>query len=298
MALVARVVDFTLGAMAFVEGDDLEVVLMLNRRAIPAVIDEAKAKLLEAISGQRGSAFRRVQARLFAPTGADGGEETSLGGFATFPVVTSGRLAGLLAVGGRLVARMNKDTEAFLDQVANQAHIVMENSRLFERVKNLSIRDSLTELFNHRHVMELVHHECDRVGRYQESFSILMIDIDHFKRVNDEHGHPVGDVVLREVAQVLRDTLRTVDAVGRYGGEEFLAILPHTGAEEAAQTAERIRARLEPHAFRILDRELHVTVSVGVASFPSEKIDSPAALIGAADQALYRAKQGGRNRVA
>lgn len=299
MGLVSRVVDFTVGAMAFVEGDDLDVVLMLNRPVAPAVVDEAKARLLEAIGQQRdGSPFLRVQARLFTPATALGAEETTLGGFASYPVVTNGRLNGLLALAGRSLARTPRDTEVFLGQVANQAHIVMENSRLFERVRNLSIRDSLTDLYNHRHTLDLVAHELERVGRYQENFSVLMVDIDHFKQVNDEHGHQAGDAVLREVAQILRDTLRSVDGVGRYGGEEFVGILPHTNSEEAHRTAERLRAGIEAHAFKAFEREMRLTVSVGVATYPTDAADSAADLIGHADKALYRAKQDGRNRVA
>ncbi len=300
MSLVTRVVDFTIGAAAFVETDDLDVVLILQRRAVPAVVEETKAKLLEAILKERnGVPFGRVQARLFAPAGNLGNtEEPTLGGFATFPIVTNGRLTGLLGVGGKSVARMSRETESFLHQVANQSHIVMENSRLFDRVKNLSIRDSLTDLFNHRHSIELVANEFERVGRYQEGFSVLMIDIDHFKKVNDEHGHPVGDVVLRDVAHLLKDTLRNVDAVGRYGGEEFVAVLAHTTGEEALQTAERIRHRIEHHPFKVQDKVLRVTVSIGVASYPDDVADSPSNLVEEADRALYRAKEAGRNRVA
>jgi two-component system cell cycle response regulator len=300
MALVSRVVEFAVGAMAFVEGDDLDVVMMLNRPSTPPVIEEAKARLLEAITAARGGApFLRVQARLFAPAADPGAPaEPGLGGFAAFPIVTNNRLAGLLAVAGKNVGRMTRETETFLAQAANQAYIVMENSRLFERVRNLSVRDSLTELYNHRHSMELVEHELARVGRYQEAFSVLMIDVDHFKRVNDQHGHPAGDAVLREVSQVVKDTLRTVDAIGRYGGEEFIAILPHTSRDEARQTAERVRRRIEEHAFRVGDKTVHITVSVGVASYPGGGADSASGLVSAADRALYGAKEAGRNRVA
>jgi diguanylate cyclase (GGDEF)-like protein len=100
------------------------------------------------------------------------------------------------------------------------------------------------------------------------------------------------------VAQILRDTLRSVDGVGRYGGEEFVGILPHTSSEEAHRTAERLRARVEAHPFKAFDREMHLTVSVGVATYPADAADSAADLIGHADKALYRAKQDGRNRVA
>jgi two-component system cell cycle response regulator len=300
MNLVGRVADFAVGAMAFVEQEELDVVLMMRRPATPAVVEAVKARLVEVVVREHGGApFARVQARLFSPTGGPGGtEEKTLDGFVSVPVTTNERLAGLLALGGRRVARMTADTEAFLGQVANQAYIVMENARLFERVRNLSIRDSLTDLYNHRHVMELVSVEFSRVGRYQQAFSLLMIDVDDFKKVNDEYGHPAGDAVLTELARIIKETVRTVDVVGRYGGEEFVAVLPHTPHDEALETAERIRLRIHDHVFPGGERKVHVTVSVGVASYPSAKVDSPSTLIREADQALYRAKEAGRDRVA
>jgi two-component system cell cycle response regulator len=300
MAVVSRVVDFTVGAMAFVEEEDLDVFLLLQRPTAPLVIEDAKVRLLEAIARERvGAPFAKVQARLFAPGGVTAGsEETALGGFASFPISTSGRLSGLLAVGGRATARIGSDTESLLVQAANQAHIVLENSRLFERVRNLSIRDGLTDLFNHRHTIELIASEFGRVGRYEGGVSLAMIDIDEFKKVNDDFGHQAGDTVLRDVARIVKDTLRTVDVVGRYGGEEFAAVLPHTAYKDAFQTADRVRKAIEAHAFRVGPRELHVTVSIGVATYPSDDVDTPGALIREADKALYKAKQGGRNRVA
>jgi two-component system cell cycle response regulator len=301
MTIVARAVDFTVGGMAFVEGDDLDVVLALRRPAAPEVVEEAKARLLEAVNRNfGGSSLGSVQARLVALPGTDtpARTETQLAGFASFPVVTNGRLSGLLALGGRAAARLTPEVESFLGLVANQAQIVIENSRLFDKIKNLSIRDGLTDLFNHRHSIELLGNEFARVGRYAGPVSVLMMDLDHFKDVNDLHGHLAGDIVLKEVSRVLKDTLRTVDALGRYGGEEFLAVLAHTSREEALQTGERLRRAIHEHVFRVGDKELRVTVSVGVASHPDDGMDSPMALIREADLALYRAKQGGRNRVA
>ena len=300
MTLVGRVVDFAVGAMAFLEEDDLEVVLLVRRPAAPSAVDDVKARLLDAAMRERGGTpFARVQSRVVTPTGGPGGaEQQALEGFAAFPVSTNNRLTGLLAVAGRRVARMAAGNEAFLGQVANQAYIVMENSRLFERVQNLSIRDSLTDLYNHRHVMQLVSVEFSRVGRYQEAFSLLMIDVDNFKKVNDAYGHPAGDTVLKDLARIVKETVRTVDAVGRYGGEEFVAVLPHTPHDLALETAERVRRRIHEHVFLAGDSKVHVTVSVGVASYPSANVDSPSTLIREADQALYRAKEAGRDRVA
>jgi diguanylate cyclase (GGDEF)-like protein len=160
------------------------------------------------------------------------------------------------------------------------------------------VRDGLTELFNHRHSIELLQGEFARVGRYEAGVSVIMLDIDHFKLINDAHGHQAGDAVLREVARLMREALRTVDAVGRYGGEEFLAILPHTSYQDAVQTAERVRAAIASHAFKFGEHELRITVSAGVATYPSDATDTPVALIREADKALYRAKEAGRNQVA
>jgi diguanylate cyclase (GGDEF)-like protein len=123
-----------------------------------------------------------------------------------------------------------------------------------------------------------------------------MLDVDHFKDVNDHLGHLGGGAVLRDLARLLREGVREVDAVGRYGGEEFVLLLPETGYDEAVLTAERLRQRVEHHAFPAGERAIRVTVSLGVASFPAGPADSAATLIREADRALYRAKQEGRNR--
>ncbi|MDP3919746.1 MAG: GGDEF domain-containing protein, partial [Candidatus Omnitrophota bacterium] len=136
--------------------------------------------------------------------------------------------------------------------------------------------------------------------------SLLMLDIDHFKRYNDEFGHLVGDATLREVASVLRSSLRKVDIVGRYGGEEFIMVLPETGVQGAYDVAERIRSRIARHNFKVYDVSTRVTVSLGIAVFPEDvPVEASASydpemlleIIRRADQALYRAKEEGRNRV-
>jgi diguanylate cyclase (GGDEF)-like protein len=300
MSLVAQVVDFTVGGMAFVEDDHLEAVLTQHRPAAPPVVEEARARLLQAVAAEQpGRPFPKAETRFLPPRdgGSGGPAEAALQAFCAFSVTTNGRLSGLLALGGRALSGLDADTHAFLAQVANQAHIVVENSRLVERLRELAIRDSLTDLYNHRHAMDLLANEFERVGRYAAGVSLLMLDLDEFKRINDEHGHPAGDAVLKEMARVLKETLRTVDSVGRYGGEEFVVILPHTSPEEARATAERIRRKVQSHVFWVGAKPLSVTLSIGVASYPSPAVDSPESLVREADRALYRAKDAGRNRV-
>jgi two-component system, cell cycle response regulator len=166
-----------------------------------------------------------------------------------------------------------------------------------KKLRKLSITDGLTGLFNHRHVHELLHEEIERSKRTGDSIAVAMVDLDRFKKVNDTYGHPTGDVVLYETAEILRDTAREVDMVGRYGGEEFIAILPGTPEENAAQFAERVRQRVEEHVYRDDATEIRMTTSAGVAAYPSAAVPDADALLKRADEALYRAKETGRNQV-
>jgi two-component system cell cycle response regulator len=297
MEVVARAVDFTVGGMAFVDGDDLDLVMTLRRPVAAETLEQARRKVLEAVIAARGEPLGRVRWRALPESTPGTPALTGEVDLVTVPVVSTGRVAGLLAVGGGPASRPSAETRTFLDALAAQAHIVLENGRLFERVRELSIRDSLTSLFNHRHVLELVAQAVERADRYAEPVSVLMADIDHFKAVNDENGHLTGDALLRELAVLLRDSVRSVDAVGRYGGEEFLILLPHTAYEEGMMLAERIRARVQAAAFRLGDRTHRLTLSLGVFSCPSPLVSSAADLVREADRALYRAKNAGRNRV-
>lgn len=167
-----------------------------------------------------------------------------------------------------------------------------------ERLEKLSISDGLTGLFNHRHIQIVLHEEFERAKRTGEPVTIIMFDLDHFKQVNDTYGHQVGDRVLRESAGILRGSAREIDKLGRYGGEEFIAILPGTDMGEGCIFAERVRRRLESHAFPLGDHPpIHMTISAGITTFPAHAASEPADLVRRADEALYSAKTAGRNRV-
>ena len=161
----------------------------------------------------------------------------------------------------------------------------------------LATTDPLTGCLNRRALTERLEAELDRVRRYGLATSILMIDLDRFKQINDRWGHLVGDSVLRQVGDVLRREVRSVDSVARYGGEEFVVVLPETAAEGALTFAERIRARIEAHDFAEAGDPVLVTVSIGVAGVGPSESGDPESLIALADAALYRAKNGGRNQV-
>lgn len=165
------------------------------------------------------------------------------------------------------------------------------------RVEQLAIRDGLTGLFNRRHLNNLLTTEFARAKRYDQPLACLMLDIDHFKQVNDTRGHPCGDAVLKHLAAVLDGAARTVDAVARYGGEEFVLLLPNTDMGGAERVAERIRAAMANGPITYQGAQLYVTVSLGVATSRLPSVTSTEALIKHADDALFRAKRGGRNRV-
>ncbi|MFZ2103568.1 MAG: diguanylate cyclase [Oricola sp.] len=166
-----------------------------------------------------------------------------------------------------------------------------------EQAEELARRDSLTALFNHRTFHELLKEEAARTRRFNRPVSLLMIDIDHFKQVNDNCGHQAGDAILRGLSDLLVRQARAVDHVCRYGGEEFTVILPETDEVVAMQIAERLRAEVQRQRFDIGGgKKIGITVSIGVATHP-EQAESPDGLIRAADTAVYAAKRGGRNRV-
>lgn len=160
----------------------------------------------------------------------------------------------------------------------------------------LATRDDLTAVHNRRHFLVLAERELARCRRYEMAAAVLMVDVDHFKATNDEHGHLAGDLVLREIAHAIGATLRLADSLGRFGGEEFIVFLPHTDQLGALDAAERIRESVANLVLEWKGRAVRVTVSVGVVALDATH-DSLAALVQDADQALYAAKAAGRNCV-
>jgi diguanylate cyclase (GGDEF)-like protein len=166
-----------------------------------------------------------------------------------------------------------------------------------DRLAALAIQDELTGLYNYRYLQTRLAEEFKRAERYREPLSCLMIDVDYFKRVNDRHGHDAGDEALREVSVRLLKAVREVDVVARYGGEEFLLMLPSTNFSGALSVAERIWSAVGKEPFVLGSAREHITVSLGVAVYPSHEIKSKDQLLKAADKALYQAKHAGRDRI-
>jgi diguanylate cyclase (GGDEF)-like protein len=168
-------------------------------------------------------------------------------------------------------------------------------SQYHAAIADMALNDGLTSLPNRRQLDTVLAEEVERARRHHRELSLLMIDIDHFKRINDQYGHPAGDIILKNVAGLLRERLRPQDKVGRYGGEEFCAILPETSLTHAAVIADTLRTLVADHAFVVEDQQLRVTVSIGAAAW--ESLASSVNLYRDADRRLYLAKQLGRNRI-
>jgi len=175
--------------------------------------------------------------------------------------------------------------------------VYMNLERAERRSFELAMRDVLTGLANRRAILDLLRSSVARARRQGQWLSVLMVDIDHFKAVNDNHGHQAGDAVLRQVAQTLASRLRAQDQIGRFGGEEFLVLLPDTQAEGARVLADALRQAVQQTSTPWGGQQIAVTISIGVCGHPLSEGDSPESLIAAADRAMYQAKRLGRNRV-
>ena len=188
-----------------------------------------------------------------------------------------------------------KDREKF-HILTQQFLIGIKRAILYQKVQELTITDSLTQVFNRRYFLERFNEELERSRKFKYKLSFLMADIDHFKYFNDNYGHLVGDAILREITKTIKESIRQIDFMGRYGGEELSTVLTGTDKDQARIACERIRQAIESRRFTVYDENLKVTISIGVSTFPNDAADS-LTLIDKADKALYQAKQAGRNRV-
>lgn len=214
-----------------------------------------------------------------------------------FPILDDeSRCRGLFSIESDKINQFGNDTVQILATLIENASVAFTRAILYSQMERLATTDGLTGLNNHRHFQEILAKEIERGKRYRHSVSLLLMDIDKFKTFNDTYGHPVGDLVLKEIATCIRGAIRVNDIPARYGGEEFTVIIPETDEHGAMVIAERIRSNIEKHVIHSLDKELHVTVSIGCATWPL-MVSTQQELIDRADQALYFSKKHGRNRI-
>ncbi len=213
------------------------------------------------------------------------------------PLILESKMMGVLRLDSAAELTYIQEDLRLLDIIADLAAVAVENSRLYTQTEELAIKDGLTDLAVHRYFKERLKEETKRATRTKSTFSLLILDIDHFKEYNDKYGHISGDVVLRYLSGVLKTVAKEGDIVARYGGEEFAMILLGREKKTAVQEAEAIREKIKSEPLVLRREKTNLTVSIGVANFPSDTFIAEE-LIKKADDRLYKAKKEGRNRVA
>ncbi len=212
------------------------------------------------------------------------------------PLKLGKTIKGIMSTQSYSADAYSQEDKETLELLASHAVIALENSTLFSEVQELAITDSLTKVNNRRRFFDLAEQEFERSRRYNRPLSLIMLDIDHFKRVNDTYGHAAGDTVLERLAQLCQKSLREVDVFARYGGEEFVILLPETTSQEALLTAERIRQLVARTPIEIASDSLTITISFGIVEL-DKSCKNVEELLDRSDQAMYASKRNGRNRV-
>jgi diguanylate cyclase (GGDEF)-like protein len=211
------------------------------------------------------------------------------------PLKLGKKIKGVISAQSYRGDAFSEEDKETLELLAAHAVIALENAQLFSEIQQLAITDPLTRIFNRRQFFDLAEQEFERTRRYGRPLSIIMFDIDLFKKVNDTYGHSVGDVVLQQVAEISKRALRDVDIFARYGGEEFVILLPETTATEAQLMAERLRQLVARTTLEINKIKVNITLSFGVVEVDDTCRDTED-LLDRSDQALYHSKGTGRNR--
>jgi len=302
----AAAFDIERVALALVDGEYevARVVDAAGRGSLPATLRllPDAAPLATLFAGRPLTRLCRFDARLHGalldvPSGG-------LASVALLPLVRQGELIGALLLGSAIAERYDESIATdFLDRLAAIAAICIENALAQERLKRAGLTDALTGVHNRRYFEHRCPIEASQALRHRQPLACMFIDIDRFKRINDSHGHPFGDRVLRGVAGAIQGQLRTADTVARYGGEEFVVLLPQTALVDALEIAERVRQAVASTAFGAPDgQRMPVSVSIGLATLRLDATQANvetqvSALIASADRALYQAKESGRNRV-
>jgi len=215
----------------------------------------------------------------------------------TLPLAVEGEIIGCISLDSDQLNAFDVQDLQFLSVIGYQMAATLKHFQRVSSIKNMAIYDTLTNVHNRRYFDEKLGDETQKSFSTGTTLSLMMLDIDHFKKVNDTFGHAAGDKVLYKIASLLKNSVRKDDTVARYGGEEFVLILPGAKLEVTSMIAERIRKLVETTLFDVGNAQIHLTISLGISNFPSNRARSKEELVKMADLALYNAKRGGRNRV-
>ena len=298
MKILSQLVNYHLAAVLLADEEAGELYLRQVKPVTRSCLDRFEKDCFNALSdrSQQAPERDRWRASILDDSGP-GDPAEDLEQLITLPLEAEDRAVGLLAfAGGQHMAVAHED-QRLLSSLADQVFVVLDNARLYRKVQVMAVHDELTGLYNFRFLRERLAEEFARARRYGSDMTLILLDIDHFKAVNDRCGHQAGNLVLCQVVAALRSQIRDLDVAARYGGEEFAVILPMTGQDGALEVAERLRRAVADARFGTGDDPLRLTISIGVVSFPAVAVSAPDQLITEADNALYQAKDDGRNCV-
>ncbi len=298
LQLTTQLVNADMAALALISGDKQQL-LYNHTYNLPGTLERTAVPAGEGLSWEVAVKNASLLVDDYQRHPAALGEWKKLGAraFLGVPLVAGNDTLGTLNLFRRIQGRPFNDRDRFLaEMVARQAGMAIQNASRYEEAKHLATHDSLTGLYTRHHFFDLAHREYERSRRYQRPMSIVMLDLDGLKQINDVYGHQCGDRALQVLAQICQSTLRQVDLIGRYGGDEFIILLPETDLLKAMRAAERVRDRANQTVIQDHQGPVRISVSLGVASLEDD-IDNIEALVDRADQAQYLAKESGKNRV-
>jgi diguanylate cyclase (GGDEF)-like protein len=282
------------------EGLDLHI--YCDKSSSQLFIDEVAKNTIKTFSFIAGNRLTPEQVRTHVERRQfesrwEGSSNGRLKSHISLPLINEGKVLGCASINSDLTNAFDAQALQFFSLITYQMASSMKHSQVISSMKDMAIYDTLTQVFNRRHLNQVLEEELRNSLRKKQPLSIVMVDIDHFKAINDRYGHDEGDKALIHIASMLKASLRKHDIVARFGGEEFLVILPKAIMKDAVVIAERIRRSIEATPLSMDGEEVHLTVSLGVAAVPAIWPDSKEEFIKCADTALYEAKGKGRNRV-
>ena len=283
--------------------EDLLLFLYQEESCPPSFTQEVVKNMLKVFSILGEESFNaegialQVEKRKLRPKQMMMDPKATLKSHLTLPLTVEGEILGCLSLNSDQPNAFDAQDLQFLSVIGYQMAATLKHFQRFSSIKNIALYDTLTGLYNRRYFEERLGVEAQKSFYSGTPLSLVMVDIDHFKKINDTFGHTEGDQVLCKISSLLKTSVRKKDTVARYGGEEFILILPEAGLEESFVIAERIRRQVENTSFEVGQAQVNLTLSMGISNFPSHRAKSKEDLVKMADQALYDAKRGGRNKV-
>ncbi len=296
MGFLSKILEYSAIIIMIKEKNSIEIISNISKDFSLKDYEKIKKNLIEELTKEVDREILLSNERIYGNKNLKKENFKSYNELRTERIEAEGENEGIIAYLSLKDKKFSIGEKALLSSISNYSFLIIYSAILYKRVEELSVRDSLTGLFNHAHIIGILNREFKIAERYKKPISIIMGDIDKFKEINDTFGHLSGDFVLEKISTILSESIRDIDYIGRYGGEEFLIILPETKKAEAVKVAERIRKKVENTEFNIVSPPIKITMSFGVAS-NEDDVKTSHLLIKKADDLLYLAKKNGRNRV-